>query len=251
MVQVEKLGNNMFFQLLDLMPVWEFFWQFLGITLLFDTPVRFCKAEVLMLWARMRGIVFLVGLLPAIINLALAIVKKAVKSPAACTAVLQGADTVDKIIFPSGPSVVTVLVRAFLVRDPRDMEALELQVVEFQTQLKQHQRDKAKRDLDSAQNNVSRHAEAYENKAGVFSRSKEDEFMDEYTSIVGKVCETVEFAVDPTAVAQRAAAELREAVGDLGLPPPPTMQELQHPSEQPDAMSDDGGDGGTGGGAGP
>merc|ERR1711865_1280376 len=101
-------------------------------------------------WARVRGIVFLIGFLPAVLSLGIVGFKSAVASSGFCMAVLKGAHEADKSLFPTGPPVVTLLVRAFLVRDSTDMQAMELQVIDFEKQIALGERDRLKMEYEAA-----------------------------------------------------------------------------------------------------
>merc|ERR1719456_570840 len=141
-------------------------------------------------WARVRGIIFLVGFIPAIVSLALVVVKAAVASPGFCMAVLKGAHEADKKIFPNGPPLVTLLVRAFLVRDTTDMEAMELQIIDFDKKIAQNERDRLKKEFETAEANAKSTEERFVAQSElVGKKSQEEEFMRQYRQTVDRVVE--------------------------------------------------------------
>jgi hypothetical protein len=156
-------------------------------------------------WSRIRGCVFLIGLLPAIIGLAVVIAQIAAKSQAACTAMLKAAHAADKAVFPQGPAIITLLVRAFLIRDTADLKGMELQVLEFRRALSKSKRDKLKREYDMAEAKATKTIEEHAAHTGQNEKSKEDEFMEHYQDVVSKVCSTLDLVTDPaTALADTA-----------------------------------------------
>lgn len=214
MIQYDKIAQSPSFKVLDVLPAFDFIWQIGGIALLFDTPSQFCLAHTLMYWSRARGIIFLIGLLPAIISLALVIAKAAVVSRRACMAMLSAANTADKYLFPHGPAIVTLLVRAFLVRDTTDMQAMELQVMEFEKRIAHNERDRLKREYEAAEAEAAEHEEKYAAQEElVRTKSKEEEFLQQYQEAVTKVCHTIDIVSDPAAAAADAAAQLQASLG--------------------------------------
>jgi len=209
MLQYDKLANSAAFKLLDVLPAFDFVWQLGGVFLLFDTPGEFCQAGLLMNWARVRGIVFLIGFLPAVLSLGIVGFKSAVASSGFCMAVLKGAHEADKSLFPTGPPVVTLLVRAFLVRDSTDMQAMELQVIDFEKQIALGERDRLKMEYEAAtvaaQDTETRYAEQ---KELVQKSSQDEEFLQQYRQTVGRLVHGADLVATDAAGQQTAAMGL-------------------------------------------
>lgn len=238
MLQYDRLTNSWSFKMLDVLPAFDFVWQIAGIMLLFDTPSQFCKAATLMYWSRARGIIFLIGMIPTIIALVLVILKSSSHSTG--MAVLKGAREADKKMFPNGPPVITLLVRAFLVRDATDMANMELQILEFEKRIAQSARDKLKRELEAADAEVKKHEKMYDEQAKLVKVvSKEEEFMQQYRQNVSGVVSTLQFVQDPQAFAEQAAADFRANIQAAAQ-----QHAAAHPP--PSTSMDDDGDGGTG-----
>jgi len=213
MIQHDQLSNSPLFKLLDVLPCWDFVWQFGGIALLFDTPYMFCKAEFLLDWARLRGIIFLIGLLPAVLGLAFTLAKAAVASKRAAMAMLKAANVVDSYLFEHGPPVTTLLVRAFLVRDTTDLRQMELQVLNFEKMIAQKERDRLKSEYEAAEAEATMQEAKYAaQEEFVRTKSKEEEFMTQYQAAVTKVCDTVQVVADPGAAAADAAEHFQTAL---------------------------------------
>lgn len=234
MLQYDRLANSTSFKLLDILPIFDLIWQFGGIALLFDTPDSYCQARFLMYWARLRGVVFLIGLLPTLITLGLVIVKAAVASQGFCMAVLKAAAAADKSFFPSGPPVITVLVRAFLVRDTTDMQRMELQVYTYETKIAQAERDGFKSQFEAAESKAAKmeeHMAALQEK--VERDSREQEFMRTYKEAMQPVLQAAEIAMsaDPATAGLQAASaaaqsQLQAAMASVtppGHPPTPVQ----------------------------
>jgi len=241
MLQYDRLSNSWSFKMLDVLPAFDFVWQIGGLMLLFDTPSQFCKASTLMYWSRARGIIFLIGLLPTIIALVLVILKSSTASTG--MAVLKGAREADKKMFPNGPPIITLFVRAFLVRDSTDMANMELQILEFEKRIAQSARDKLKREYDAAVAEANKQEVMYDEQAKLLRvRSREDEFMQQYRQNVSGVVSTLEFVQDPQAFAEQAAADFRANVQAAAQEHAATHP----PAPVPSDTIDDDGDGGTG-----
>jgi len=210
MLQYDRLANSPSFKILDVLPVFDLIWQIGGIALLFDTPNNFCQARTLMYWARLRGTIFLIGFLPTVITLVLVIVKAAVASQGFCMAVLKGAAAADKKLFPDGPPVITVLVRAFLVRDTTDMARMELQVMKYETGIVQGERDSLRSQFEAAEAKAAKMEEKYAALEEQVERdSREAEFMRQYQEAMKPVLQAAEVALstDPATAGLQAAAD--------------------------------------------
>merc|ERR1719502_1579507 len=188
MVQYDRLVNSPSFRLLDILPLFDFLWQGFGIGLLFDTPGEFCEARSLITWARIRGILFLVGMVPALISLGLSLGKAfTMGNDNFCIGVLKAAHQADEKMFPNGPPVFSVLVRAFVVRNTTDEAAQELKIIDFERQIAEAGRNQVKADLEAAeakradvQGRLKEHSEQKED-----SR-REEEFIRRYREITGR-----------------------------------------------------------------
>lgn len=241
MLQYDRLANSFSFKLLDVLPAFDFVWQIGGMMLLFDTPSQFCKAQFLMYWSRVRGIIFLIALIPTIIALVLSFLKSTSSSTG--MQVLKAAREADKKLFPNGPPVVTLLVRAFLVRDATDMANMELQILEFEKRIAQAARDKLRKEYEAAVLEAKKHEETYDEQAKLCRvKSKEDEFMEQYRLNVAGVVSTLQFVQDPQAFAEQAAADLRANIQTAQQ-----QMDARYPEPVPSEEVDDDGDGGTGG----
>lgn len=215
MVQYEKLTCSKAFQILDVLPIFDFVWQVGGIALLFDTPSKFCaSAQLLLGWARVRGLIFLVGLVPVIINLAMVVVKAAAKSRSSSASVLSTTDSLDKALFPYGPPVITILARSFFVRDVTDMQALELKVMAFEKRMAKQEKDRLNAEYEEARIKAAELEETFAEQAEACRRSsQEDMFMHEYGEAVTKLCASIAFAGDTAATVGDTAAAVGDAAG--------------------------------------
>lgn len=129
MLMADYLSKSTSYRMLPFFNIFDFFWQSAGWVITFNTPGVTCQATTLLIWSRCRGCLFLIGLLPAIIGVGMSVVRLALQSPQFAQAMLQAAHAADNNLFPTGPPLCVVFVRAFFLRDSTDMASVELQVL--------------------------------------------------------------------------------------------------------------------------
>eukprot|EP00928_Gymnodinium_smaydae_P011404 TRINITY_DN14210_c0_g1_i2.p1 TRINITY_DN14210_c0_g1~~TRINITY_DN14210_c0_g1_i2.p1 ORF type:complete len:814 (+),score=162.88 TRINITY_DN14210_c0_g1_i2:93-2534(+) len=145
LLSYDKLKGSKAFRSLPMLSVFDFFWQMIGWTGYFDTPAATCDSSFLLHWARTRGMIFILFLVPNIINLALTVVKIAIESPQVGVAVLQAANAMDTSVFPppDGLPVFSTAVRAFLMRDASDLAGMEATLLQAEEGIARAEQQKA------------------------------------------------------------------------------------------------------------
>ncbi|CAK0811157.1 unnamed protein product, partial [Prorocentrum cordatum] len=89
MMEYDRLVQSVPFQMVYAVNVVDFFWQVAGWLLFFDTPGAECEAKFLLYWSRGRGMIFLIGFVPALVGLVMTLAKAATETRSFRAAVLQ------------------------------------------------------------------------------------------------------------------------------------------------------------------
>lgn len=139
------------FRTLEFLNITDFFFQVAGLAASFETPDAGCPARLLRTVCRVRGMAFLVGLLPALLTLGISLLRVSAANSAIGLSVLEAAHALDAQLLPQGPPVFVVLVRAFLVRDSNDTAGMELVVLRHEQRRQEYQRDLVRTELHIAE----------------------------------------------------------------------------------------------------
>eukprot|EP00933_Yihiella_yeosuensis_P055678 TRINITY_DN5453_c0_g1_i1.p1 TRINITY_DN5453_c0_g1~~TRINITY_DN5453_c0_g1_i1.p1 ORF type:complete len:887 (+),score=212.12 TRINITY_DN5453_c0_g1_i1:27-2663(+) len=212
MLQFDRLTQSAVYRMLPVMSIFDFVWQAGGLILIFDTPSITCQAKTLLYWSRIRGMTFLVGLIPAVLGFGMTAVKVLVNSHGFGQSVLEAASDADAAIFPAHAPVFTVLVRSFLVRDSTDMASVELQVLRAEENRIQRARDKMRQEKERIERelvNLETRFAAASTRAEAQSQvvhqdSREREFLEQYRQAVDQALDARQTALT---VAQAVASE--------------------------------------------
>ncbi|CAJ1452395.1 unnamed protein product [Effrenium voratum] len=213
-IMYDSLSGSSVVRLLPAFALFDFVWQVPGLVLLFDTPGASCGARFLLDWARGRGIIFLIGLVPMLLTVVIAAVRLAVASDGFGQALLEAAASLDEAVFPQGPPIFTILIRSFVVRDVRDMAKVRLQVAKAEETKLASERDKMQSEKDSLEAQLAEaqaklaavSAEVLAQQEAMAQDPREAEFLRQYQDAVAQA-----LALQQTAAGLTVAAE----AGDL------------------------------------
>ena len=248
-IMYDSLSGSSVVRFLPVLSLFDFVWQANGIMLLFDTPGSSCGAYFLLDWARGRGVLFLIGMVPMLVTVGLAAVRVAASTSSFGQDLLEVAANLDEASFPQGPPVFTILVRSFVVRDVTDMAKIRLQVAKAEETKLTSDRDKIRAEKDVLEAKLAQKEAELETSSenirvqqeALAQDPREAEFLRQYREAVAQAMALQSGGLD-------AAVSSALAAVDLPASFPAELAGFALESEAEPAASD-GDQGGTGGAA--
>jgi len=214
MLAYDRCTKSLPHRMLPFINIFDFFWQMGSLVVFFDTPGKSCQATFMLEWFRSRGLIFLVGLLPMLTGLGLAVVKASVQSKGFAAALLSAGQAVDAAAFGDGPQLCTIFIKAFWVRDTVDTTTLEMNVLRSEASKLGAQLAKARAeaekcaaDFDAKEAKANAAAEAASRQAElVLGSGRQQEFLNQYRDAINLLTSTQQAMADAHNLAQTVSA---------------------------------------------
>lgn len=132
MVVYDSIVGGWAFWLLSFLVFFDFCWQIYGLTFFLSTPSTYCDATFMRIVFRIRCTTFLLMLSYHFIVLVNAGGTLIIRNESFTEALVERAHDLDEDFSPSWMPIVTILVRAFLVRDQSDLDKMQLKILRSQ-----------------------------------------------------------------------------------------------------------------------